>query len=296
MFIYHRKSSFTCVGSVRGITLLSLPWEGLRQGTGEENSADSRPSDSGGTMRFSSLVVEHWTSSIPSTGCLRVYGWEFAQPVHMCFVDLEKAFDRVPRGILWEKCSMRWRAFPLRVGGEVLPQVEEFKYLGVLFTSEGKIEREIDRRIGAASAVMRSVYRTVVVKKELSRKAKLSIYRSIYVPTLTYGHELWVMTERTRSRIQAAEMSFLRRVAGRSLRDRVRSSVTREELGGRPVEPLLLHIERSQLRRWLQHLFRMPPGRLPREVFQACPTGRRPRGRPRTCWRDYASRLAWEDG
>ncbi|KAI3353763.1 hypothetical protein L3Q82_004842 [Scortum barcoo] len=137
---------------------------------------------------------------------------------------------------------------------------------------------------------MRSVYRTVVVKKELSRKAKLSIYRSIYVPTLTYGHELWVMTERTRSRIQAAEMSFLRRVAGRSLRDRVRSSVTREELG---VEPLLLRIERSQLR-WLGHLFRMPPGRLPREVFQACPTGRRPRGRPRTRWRNYVSRLAWE--
>ncbi|KAI3363638.1 hypothetical protein L3Q82_001271 [Scortum barcoo] len=45
-------------------------------------------------------------------------------------------------------------ACPLRVGGEVLPQVEEFKYLGVLFTSEGKMEREIDRRIGAA------VYRT----------------------------------------------------------------------------------------------------------------------------------------
>ncbi|KAI3372049.1 hypothetical protein L3Q82_006910 [Scortum barcoo] len=41
----------------------------------------------------------------------------------------------------------------------------------------------------------------------------------------------------------------------------------------------------------------MPPGRLPREVFQACPcnpTGRRPRGRPRTRWRDYVSRVAWE--
>ncbi|KAK3512205.1 hypothetical protein QTP70_000467 [Hemibagrus guttatus] len=181
-------------------------------------------------------------------------------------------------------------ACTLQVGGEVLPQVKEFKYLGVLFTSEGRMDREIDRRIGAAAAVMRSMYRSVVVKKELSRKAKLSIYHSIYVPTLTYGHELWVMTERVRSRIQAAEMSFLRRVAGRSLRDRVRSSVTREELG---VEPLLLHIERGQLR-WLGHLFRMPPGRLPGEVFWACPTRKRPRGRPRTHWRDYVFRLAWE--
>ncbi len=98
-----------------------------------------------------------------------------------------------------------------------LPQVEEFKYLGVLFTSERRIKPEVDRRIGAASAVMRSMYRSVAVKKELSCKAKLSIYRLIYVPTLTYGHELWVMTERTRSRIQAAEMSFLRRVAEHSL-------------------------------------------------------------------------------
>ncbi|KAK3575180.1 hypothetical protein QTP86_020916, partial [Hemibagrus guttatus] len=262
--------------------------------------------------------------------------------VHMCFVNLEKAFDRVPRGILWEvlweygvrglynrsrslvciascldlqhalgrfaaECEaagMRVSiskseamvldrkkvACTLQVGGEVLPQVEEFKYLGVLFTSEGRMDREIDRRIGAEAAVMRSMYRSVVVKKELSRKAKLSIYQSIYVPTLTYGHELWVMTERVRSRIQEAEMSFLRKVAGRSLRDRVRSSVTREELG---VEPLLLHIERGQLR-WLGHLFRMPPGRLPGEVFQACPTGKRPWGRPRTRWRDYVFRLAWE--
>ncbi|KAK3558103.1 hypothetical protein QTP86_009892 [Hemibagrus guttatus] len=85
-------------------------------------------------------------------------------------------------------------------------------------------------------------------------------------------------------------MSFLRRVAGRSFRDRVRSSVTQKELG---AELLLLHIERGQLR-WLGNLFQMPPGCLPGEVFQACPTGKRPRGRPRTLWRDYVSQLAWE--
>uniref|UniRef100_A0A8C6PEH1 Nucleobindin 2a n=1 Tax=Nothobranchius furzeri TaxID=105023 RepID=A0A8C6PEH1_NOTFU len=64
----------------------------------------------------------------------------------------------------------------------------------------------------------------------------------------------------------------------------------REGLG---VDPLLLHIERSQLR-WLGHLVRMPPGRLPGEVFRTRPTGRRPKGRPRTRWRDYVSHLARE--
>ncbi|TWW67394.1 hypothetical protein D4764_02G0004350 [Takifugu flavidus] len=143
----------------------------------------------------------------------------------------------------------------LQVKEEILPQVEELKYLRVLFTSEGRMEQEIDRRIGA------------VVKS---------------------GKVLWVMTERTRSRVQAAEMSFLRRVAGFSLRDRVRSSAIREELG---VEPLLLRVEKSQMR-WLGHL--VPPRRLPGEVFRACPSGRRPPGRPRTRWRDYVSRLVWE--
>ncbi|KAL3048456.1 hypothetical protein OYC64_007094 [Pagothenia borchgrevinki] len=76
-------------------------------------------------------------------------------------------------------------------------------------------------------------------------------------------------------------MGFLRRVAGVSLRDKVRSSVIREGLG---VEPLLLRIERSQLTLF-RHLVRMPPGRLPREVFQL--------GRDQG-WRDDISSLAWE--
>ncbi|XP_056158173.1 casein kinase II subunit alpha isoform X2 [Lampris incognitus] len=82
----------------------------------------------------------------------------------------------------------------LQVGDELLPQVKEFKYLGVLFTSEDRMVREIDRRIGAALAVMRMLYQTVVVKRELSQKAELSIF----VPTLTDGHELWVVTKRVR--------------------------------------------------------------------------------------------------
>ena len=77
----------------------------------------------------------------------------------------------------------------------------------------------------------------------------------VYVPVLTYGHELWVVTERMRSRVQAVEMRYLRRVAGLTLRDGVRSTI-REDL---KVDSLLLLVERSQLR-WFGHLIRMPPG------------------------------------
>jgi len=58
------------------------------------------------------------------------------------------------------------------LGDEILPQVEEFKYLGVLFTSEGRMEREIDRRIGAASAVMRTLYRVRRGKERAEPKGK----------------------------------------------------------------------------------------------------------------------------
>ena len=43
----------------------------------------------------------------------------------------------------------------LRVVDESLPLVEEFWVSGILFMSDGRLEREMDRWIGALSAVMR---------------------------------------------------------------------------------------------------------------------------------------------
>lgn len=57
-------------------------------------------------------------------------------------------------------------AYPLWFGREVAPQ--EFKYPGVIFTSEGKKGCETTRQNGAPSVVMGTVCRTVVVKKELN--------------------------------------------------------------------------------------------------------------------------------
>ena len=176
-----------------------------------------------------------------------------------------------------------------RASAPTLKQVEKFKYLGVAFTSDGRQDEELDNRIGKASAVMRALNHSVVLKRELSKKAKLSVFKSIFVPILTYGHESWVMTERVRSQVQAAEMKFLRRVHGVTLLDQVRSSTIRKSLD---IEPLLLRIERSQLR-WFGHVSRMPQERLPKQTLLAICDGKRPVGRPRTRWQTYIEDLGW---
>jgi len=54
----------------------------------------------------------------------------------------------------------------------------------------------------------------VATKRELSDTAKLSVFKSIFVPILTYGYESWVMTERILTQVQAPKFEFLRRAQG----------------------------------------------------------------------------------
>ena len=56
-----------------------------------------------------------------------------------------------------------------------------------------------------------------------------------------------------RSRIQAAEIEFLRRISGLTLFNQVKSVDIRESLN---IESLLLRLEKSQLR-WYEHVTRM---------------------------------------
>ena len=71
---------------------------------------------------------------------------------------------------------------------------------------------------------MQVLHYFAVMKRELSKKAKLSIVKAVFVPILTYGHESWGMTKRVRSQVQASKMRFLRRIEGVTLFSKVRSS------------------------------------------------------------------------
>ena len=96
-------------------------------------------------------------------------------------------------------------------------------------------------------------------------EAKLSVFKTIVVPILTYRHDSWTITERVRSLIQASEMRFLRKIEGVTLLYKKRSSDIRKYLN---FEPLRLRIERSQLR-WFGHVSRMSQERLPKQSLLA---------------------------
>lgn len=75
----------------------------------------------------------------------------------------------------------------------------------------------------ALSAVMRTLVRSDMVKRELNRKAFTG--RSTFQPSPV------VMTERARAQIQAAEMGFFLQVAEVILRGERRSSIVYRQLG-----------------------------------------------------------------
>lgn len=163
---------------------------------------------------------------------------------------------------------------------EKLEVVEQYKYLGTMFSKSGKISEEIKNRVKSATNIYYSINRTIIGKKEITAKTKLQVYNAIYKPTLLYGSESWPVNGKIEQQITACEMKYLRRVANKTKRDHERNSKIREELD---LKPLTSELETRQLK-WYGHVKRMDKKRLPRKVWETRMEGRRSRGRPRTTW------------
>ena len=101
--------------------------------------------------------------------------------------------------------------YVLQVNDATLKQVEKFKYLRVAFTSDGRQDEERDTRMAKRFPVMQDLHYSVVMKKELPKKVKLPIFKTVFVPILTYGHESWVITKRVRSQVQESALHYLTR-------------------------------------------------------------------------------------
>lgn len=96
-------------------------------------------------------------------------------------------------------------------------------------------------------------------KKEITRKSKLTIYRTSYVSIVTYGCETWPVSSKHNSQMQATEMRSLRKIEGQTPRHRISIQTVRMGLG---IIPIKYVIELAQLR-WFGHVVKMGDERYP---------------------------------
>jgi len=99
-------------------------------------------------------------------------------------------------------------------------------------------------------------------------------------PSLLYGSETWVTTQRDMNCLEAAEVHFLRSVTGYTRLDKIRSKDIRQELEISGIQDVKLIYKEN----WINHLERMDNTRLPKHTLTYKPRGRRDRGRPRKEW------------
>ena len=109
----------------------------------------------------------------------------------------------------------------------------------------------------------------------------MKFYKAVARPSLLYGSETWVTTERDMTGLEAAEMRFLRSVTGYTRLDKIRSEVIEKELEISGIQDVRLKFKQN----WINHLERTDNTRLPKLALNYKPRGRRDRGRPRKRWR-----------
>jgi hypothetical protein len=161
----------------------------------------------------------------------------------------------------------------------LLKQVKEFKYLGSIFTEDGRIDREIEARTQKANAV--SYQLTPLLKHpHISKKAKQQMFNSIFLPTLCYQSQTWTLTKAHEQKLTTCEMRCLRKITNNTRRDRIRNTTIRNQVGTRSC---IEYIEEQRMK-WFGHLTRMNPDQAPHRAFYAENSSFKARGAPRKRW------------
>ena len=101
---------------------------------------------------------------------------------------------------------------------------------------------ETENRSGTMTRMVGALRRQVIERKALSKPTKLRVINAMVVTTLLYGRETWTLQKRHRSRIQAMEMRYLRKIGVTRL-DRVSNEDIRRRLG---VEAVLAVADRKK--------------------------------------------------
>ena len=139
--------------------------------------------------------------------------------------------------------------------------MEEFQYVGTFVTSSCQLNIEISTRICKSSNSFRSLCKILWYQKSINQSIKLRMFKAAMTPTLLYGSKAWTPLSQHIKRLQSFCMRCLRIILGISVREKQRRGILM--FGLRQALTVETMIRKRRIR-WLGHVARMEPHRIPR--------------------------------
>ena len=170
----------------------------------------------------------------------------------------------------------------IKIKGQRLEEVENFKYLGAIISNEGS-KPQILSRIAQTTAAL-SRLKIIWRDKNISLASKVMLMRTLILSTFLYACDSWILTAEIERRIQALEIRCCRKPLNISYKDHVTNEEVRNRIqNANGVHDDLTMVKKLKLR-WYGHISRSSG--MAKTVLQGTVKGARRRGRQKKRWED----------
>ena len=169
----------------------------------------------------------------------------------------------------------------VKMQGEEVAKVEDFKYLGSTVHSNGECGREVKKRVQAGWNGWRRMS-GVICDRRVPARVKGKVYKVAVRPAMLYGLETVALTKRQEAEMEVAELKMLRFSLGVTRMDKIRNEYIR---GTAQVGKFGEKTREARLR-WYGHLRRKDDGYIGRRMLRMELPGKRKRGRPKRRFMD----------
>ena len=171
----------------------------------------------------------------------------------------------------------------LRINGEKVQRVQNYRYLGTIVNDKNDCSQEIKARIGQARSTFNQM-RNVLCNRDLSLTLRIRLLKCYVFSVLFYGVEAWTLKQDMINRLKPFEMWTYRRILRVSWMDRVTNHEIMLRIG---KDKEIINTVKIRKLQYLGHIMRGERYHLLQEILQGKIEGRRSQGRRRISWLDY---------
>ena len=179
----------------------------------------------------------------------------------------------------------------LSVYNSLIEVSNSFVYLGSVISTGASGETEINNRMIKARTVFEQL-KHLWRRRDISLHLKGRVYKTTVRAVLLYSCETWPLRAADIRKLEAFDHRCMRYITRTWWEQHVTNQAVRQRVLGHNASTLTDVIETHQLR-WLGHVLRMPPERLPQLalVTGPCSTWKKSRGGQPTTWRKNMKKL-----